>query len=274
MDEEAARSKKEALVSLLKEKESLLIAFSGGVDSSFLLAVAKEALGKQVHAATARSIIHPSYEIDAAIRVGDSLGVGHTVFQSRETSLEEFVANTRDRCYYCKKGLFSQLLDIAEELGLKAVAHGANRDDRGDYRPGFKAAKEAGAIAPLMDVGLTKEEIRFLSREMGLPTWNKPSNACLASRIPYGTPVTPARVRMVEEAEQFLTELGFETVRVRHHGTVARIEGRVERLAGFLEETVRSRIVSRFREIGFLHTALDLEGYVSGKMNRDLEVDR
>ena len=273
MDEETARSKKQALISLLRKRGTLLIAFSGGVDSSFLLAAAKEALGKQVHAATARSIIHPPEEIDAAIRVAASLGVDHTVFQSRETSLEAFVANTGERCYYCKKSLFVQLLEIAAEHGLKAVAHGANRDDRGDYRPGFKAAEEAGAIAPLMDAGLTKEEIRFLSREMGLPTWNKPSNACLASRIPYGTPVTPARIRMVGEAEQFLRELGFETVRVRYHGTMATIEGRVERLAGFLEDTVRSRIVSRFREIGFLHTALDLEGYVSGKMNRDLEED-
>jgi uncharacterized protein len=274
MDEGTARSKKRALLSLLREQDSLLVAFSGGVDSTFLLAAAKEALGKQVHAATARSFIHPPHEIDAAIRISDSMGVPHTVFQSREGSLEAFAANTSDRCYYCKKNLFAQLFAIAEKHGLKALAHGANWDDRGDYRPGARAAKEARAIAPLMDVGLTKEEIRYLAREMGLPTWNKPSNACLASRIPYGTPVTPERVRMVAEAEQFLREMGFETIRVRHHGTVARIEGSVDRFVGFLDDTIRPRIVSQFRKIGFLHIALDLEGHVSGKMNRDLETER
>jgi len=273
MDEGTARTKKAALLSLLQEQESLLVAFSGGVDSSFLLAAAKEALGKRAHAATAVSFIHPSNEIDQANRIAHFLGVHHVQFHSRETSLEAFLANSKERCYYCKKSLFRQLFEIAKELGLHAVAHGANQDDLGDYRPGFRAAEEAGAIAPLMNVGLTKEEIRFLSREMGLPTWNKPSDACLASRIPYGTPVTPERTGQVDQAERFLREKGFKIARVRHHGTVARIEIAPGDIAGFLDEGLRKEVVATLRKIGFEHVALDLEGYVTGKMNRVLELD-
>lgn len=273
MDKEIARSKKGELLSLLRKQRDLLVAFSGGVDSSFLLAAAKEALGKGVCAATAVSFTYPAHEIDEANRIAHLLGVRHVQFQSRETSLEAFLANSRERCYYCKRSLFQQLFEIAEEQGLKAVAHGANQDDRADYRPGFRAAAEAGAIAPLMDVGLTKEEIRFLSREMGLPTWDKPSDACLASRIPYGTPITPERVRMVEEAELFLRERGFTTVRVRHYGPVASIEVSWEDVAGFLDDNFRNEVVERFRKLGFQNITLDLEGYVTGKMNRALDSD-
>jgi len=272
MDEAIARSKKGELLSLLRKQKGLLVAFSGGVDSSFLLAAAKEALGKGVCAATALSFINPPDEIDEANRIADILGVRQIQFQSRETSLEPFLANSKERCYYCKKSLFHQLFEIAEELGLHAVAHGANQDDLGDYRPGFRAAEEAGAIAPLVDVGLTKEEIRFLSQEMGLPTWNKPSNACLASRIPYGTAITPERVRMVEKAEQFLRERGFRTVRVRHYGPVASIEVSKEDVSRFLDDAFRKEVIVAFRKAGFQNITLDLEGYVTGKMNRALEV--
>lgn len=270
MDEKAAWTKKAALLSRLEKLRSLLVAFSGGVDSSFLLAAAKEALGKQVRAATAVSFIRPPHEIDEARQIARLLEVRLVRFQSRETSLETFLANSRERCYYCKKSLFGQLFELAKELELEVVAHGANEDDRKDYRPGFRAAEELGAVAPLMDVGLTKEEIRFLSKEMGLPTWDRPSDACLATRIPYGTPITRERTGQVEQAERFLREKGFRIARVRHHGAVARIEIAQEDLARFLEKGLRKELVDAVRKIGFEHVALDLEGYVTGKMNRGL----
>jgi uncharacterized protein len=274
MNEGTAVKKRAALFSRLEALESLLVAFSGGVDSSFLLAMAKEALGEKVCAATAVSFIHPSNESEEAAQIAHLLGVHHIRFASRETSLESFVANSQDRCYYCKKSMFQQLFSLAEHEGLKTVVHGANRDDRMDYRPGFRAAEEAGAVAPLMDVELSKKEIRFLSRAMGLQTWNKPSDACLASRIPYGTPITPDVVQMVDEAEKVLRGKGFRKVRVRHYGAVAGIEISREAITRFLDDALRSEIVERFRKLGFQTIALDLEGYVTGKMNRALNSAR
>ncbi len=274
MHDGTARRKRAALLSRLEALESLLVAFSGGVDSAFLLAMAKKALGEKVHAATAVSFIHPSKESEEAARIAHLLGVHHIRFASRETSLESFVANSQDRCYYCKKSMFRQLFSLAEHEGLKTVAHGANRDDLRDYRPGFRAAEEAGAVAPLMDVELSKEEIRFLSREMGLETWNKPSDACLASRIPYGTPITPEVVRMVDEAEKVLLKKGFQEVRVRYYGAVAGIEVEKDGISRFSNDALRSEIVDRFRKLGFQAIALDLEGYVTGKMNRPLSGGR
>ena len=270
MIEEVARSKKENLVSYLKKLDSLLVAYSGGVDSSFLLAVAHEVLGEKVVAVTARSVIHPSREgEDAAAFTGKS-GLRHLVFDSEEMSLPEFVANRPDRCYHCKRHLVQTLFKIAREKGIKNVAHGANTDDLKDYRPGFRAADEAGVLAPLIDAQLNKEEIRFLSKEMGLPTWDKPPMPCLASRIPYGIPITEGKLKMVEEAERFLLDQGFREVRVRHHGAVARIEvGSAER-EKIMANGLRQATVDKFRKIGFEHVALDLEGYLAGKMNRAL----
>ncbi len=271
MDEKTARAKKAALLSRLEELGDLVVAFSGGVDSTFLLAAAREALGDKVIAATACSFVYSEKETNEATRIAETLGVKQALFQSRETAEEAFITNDKDRCYYCKKSVLGEIFQIAREHGMENVAHGANWDDKGDYRPGFRAAEELGAVAPLMDVALTKEEIRFLSREMELPTWDKPSMACLASRIPYGTPVTPERAGMVEKAERFLMEKGFRACRVRHHGSVARIELAPEDLAGFMDEDLRRQVVDVFKKIGFQHVALDLEGYVSGKMNRSLE---
>jgi uncharacterized protein len=271
LDIDSVRKKKDALKSMLKDMPSLLVAFSGGVDSSFLLAVAHGVLKDRVTAATADSITFPSRERQEAIEFAGRLGVEHIMFKSDESAILEFTANGPDRCYFCKKALSAKLKKIAEEKGIGHIAFAANVDDLKDYRPGTRAAEEMGIISPLMDAGLNKEEIRFLSKDMGLPTWDKPSMACLASRIPYGTHITPEKLRTVEEAEDFLLNMGFKQIRVRHHGPVARIEAAQTDLSRFLEEDLRIKIVKRFRELGFNHISLDLEGFVSGSMNRSLQ---
>lgn len=271
MNENIARQKREDLISQLRNLGSLLVAFSGGVDSTFLLALAHQTSGERVAAATASSIIHPIREEKIARDFTREKGIHHVVFCSEEMDLPGFVANRDDRCYHCKRHLFEKVFEIARQMGIKHVAHGANVDDLKDFRPGFRAANEAGVLAPLVNADLTKEEIRFLSREMGLSIWNKLAMACLATRIPYGSPVTKEKLNMVEQAEEFLLEHGFNEVRVRHHGSVARIElGTVKDLKRVLDEGLRKAVVDKLRKIGFEHVSLDLEGYVLGKMNRPL----
>ncbi len=270
MNEDLAREKKEALLRNLGSMGSLLVEFSGGVDSTFLLAAALEAFGEKVAAATARSIIHPDRETDAAVRFARERGIRHVVFPTREMEIPAFLQNGPDRCYVCKRHLFECLSGIAKDTGARHVVHGANLDDRADFRPGMRAAKEAGVAAPLMKAGLVKEEIRFLSKEMGLTGWDLPAQSCLATRIPYGDRITEKKIRMIAAAETVLLEHGFLNVRARHHGAVVRIEVEPARLKDLLADGVRDAVAGALRKIGFRHVALDLEGYVCGSLNRSL----
>ena len=267
MVEEGLKSKKEKLLEIIRQYESLVVAFSGGVDSTFLLAVAHSILGDRCIAVTARSPVHPARETQFAVRFARNRNIRHRLVRSREMQQADFLANPVDRCYICKKNILADLLAIGRELGIEHVAHGANVDDLGDYRPGMRAAEEAGVAAPLLEAGLTKADIRLLSKQMNLETWNHPSMACLATRIPYGTPITDAALSMVDQAEQLLLDLGFTTCRVRHHGEVGRIELPPDELAKALAEDMRSKISAGLRQIGFRYVAVDLQGYVQGSMN-------
>jgi len=270
VDDNDLTQKKERLVGLLRDTSALLVAYSGGVDSTLLLALAHEALGGQVVAATAISELFPVRERELAQRFTQKRGIEHIFLPWEVTNAPAVVTNRPDRCYHCKRSLFKELVAVAKARGIENVAHGANLDDLKDYRPGQRAASEMGILSPLIDVGLRKLEIRHLLKEMGLSSWNKPATGCLASRIPYGSPVTAKKLKMVDEAESFLLEKGVRQCRVRHHGAVARIEVERSDLAIIMEKGFREAIVKRFKDIGFVHVALDMEGYVSGSMNRVL----
>lgn len=270
MDIKIVEMKKKELIRRLEEWGDLLVAFSGGVDSTLLLVLAHQTLGKKAVAATANSIIHPFRETEYARNLALERGIRHIIFQADEMSLPDFVSNDADRCYHCKRLLAKNLFKIADDNGIRHVAHGANIDDLKDYRPGLRAAEEADIAAPLIDAQLGKDEIRFLSKEIGLPTWDKPSMPCIASRIPYGVPITEEKLIMIEKAETFLLKQGFKEVRVRHLKTMAGIEVDTAEFSNIMNERTRLAIVEEFRKIGFEHVALDLEGHISGKMNRDL----
>lgn len=267
MNTVSLKTKRDRLFSILKRFDSLLVAFSGGVDSTYLLAMAHEIQPENLVAVTVASAVHPERERLRAKIWADNLGVRHLVLQSKEMMQLDFVANTTDRCYICKKYLFEDLLKLASDLKIKHVAHGANLDDLTDYRPGFKAAQEMGIHAPLVDAGLTKDDIRLLSKEMKLETWNKPPMACLATRIPYGTPITTKVLEMVALAEQVILDLGFNSCRVRLHDTVARIEVDPKDIEKILDRNIRPAIVRQLKGLGFSHISVDLEGYVQGSMN-------
>ena len=255
----------------IAEKGSLTVAYSGGVDSTFLLKVAHNVLRDRVLAVTARSSTYPERELNDAAKFTNSAGIKHIIIQSEELDIAGFTDNPPDRCYLCKYELFSKIKEVAQKYNIKCIAEGSNIDDLGDYRPGMQAIKELGIISPLKDTGLGKDAIRKLSKEMGLPTWNKPSFACLASRFPYGVKITREKLTMVDRAEQYLLNLGFKQVRVRHHGDTARIEvAEAERLK-FFDLELMDNIYKQFQKIGFAYTSLDLKGYRTGSMNEVID---
>jgi len=273
MDAQTRDKKRERLNEKLSSLDSLLVAFSGGVDSTFLLFSAHQILGKKVLAVTARSMIHPDREIAEAVDFTKEYGIRHIIFDSDELSMPEFVSNTPDRCYYCKRAICLKLQEIALDQRIETIAHGANWDDQGDYRPGMRAAEEMGLVSPLAESGLTKDEIRSLSRSMGLKVWDKPSMACLASRIPYGNIITKRNLKMVGEAEKILADHQFKYFRVRHHDHIARIEVQSDEMIRFNNSDLKRDIITKLKGLGFLYVTLDLEGYVTGSLNRALKID-
>lgn len=276
MYDPVVESKYTHLKNLLLEMKSVLVAFSGGVDSALLLSVALDVLGpERVLAVTASSATTARQEIADATSLAEKLKVPHVLFASREMELPEFVSNSADRCYACKKSRFTDMVQMAHERGIEFVADGTNSEDHADYRPGMRAVRELEIRSPLSEANLNKKEIRLLSQHLGLPTWDKPAYACLASRIPYGTPVTPESLKQVDDCEEFIRASGLAAqVRVRHHGDVARIEVPADDMTRLIEPAAARRIIDHFKQSGFKYVAVDLEGYQMGSMNRALDQGR
>ena len=267
--EQAREKKLTKLRTILQEMESAVVAFSGGVDSAFLLKMAVTELGTgRVLAATGQSPTYPAWELEEAERLARMLGVRQLIVATEELAKDEFAANPPARCYFCKQELFSRLRRIAGDEGLRHVLDGTNLDDLDDLRPGRQAARELGVRSPLLEAGLTKEDIRVCSREMGLATWDKPACACLASRFPYGTNITREKLRQVEEGEDYLRSLGFRQFRLRHHGAVVRIEIERDQMPLLLAKA--GEVAWVLKQQGFNYATMDLDGYRTGSMNETL----
>ena len=259
------------LIEYLSGLDGVAVAFSGGVDSTLLAKAAFDALGERAIAVTARSSTYPEEEFDASVEIAGEIGIEQVTIDTKEMEDPRFLANPPDRCYYCKNELIHAVREIARERGLAEIAEGTTSDDDTDYRPGSRASAELGALKPLKELGFGKSDVREMLDMLGLPNWQKPATACLASRLPYHSEITPDKLRAIEEAEKFIRGFGISNLRVRHHGSVARIEVDKADFKRMLDEKLREQIYNGLRDLGFQFVALDLIGYRTGSLNEELE---